>query len=200
MAFEIRPEPVRTRFGLWPIAIPIVISVVLVGIALANPLPPAPPAPSPILEPTAVAIAPSPARPGPSSLAEPAPTPTPAWAIELPSPYLEPAAMEAALQTLQCKGTIGRDECVLIARSALTALPGGLAVVSGVSVWHSILCDTVRDCPASAFSGGEVPLGSAVVAFADASPSAWVNVTGRAIDARQPASRVAATAWIVRWQ
>jgi hypothetical protein len=129
-----------------------------------------------------------------------APTPTPAWAIDLPSPYLEAAAMDAALRTLQCKGTIGRDECVLIARSALTALPGGLAMVSGVSVWHSILCDTVRDCPASAFSGGEVPLGSAVVAFADASPSAWVNVTGRAIDARQPASRVAATAWIVRWQ
>jgi len=52
MGFEIRPEPVRTRFGLWPVAIPVVIALVLVGIALANPLPPPPP---PILEATTVA-------------------------------------------------------------------------------------------------------------------------------------------------
>jgi len=212
MAFEVRPEPVRTRFGLWPITVPIVVSVVLVGIALANPLPPSPPSPAPVVEATLVAAAPSsivavgsteaavvpPGRPIPSSPL--AATPTPAWAIDAPSPYLEPAAMAAALRTLRCEGAIGHDDCLLVARSALMAIPGGLATVSAVSVWHSILCDTVRDCPPSAFSGGHVPLGSAVVAFADASPSAWINVTERAIDVRQPASRVAATAWIVRWQ
>jgi len=108
--------------------------------------------------------------------------------------------MDAALTKLECRGSIRRDQCLLIARSALAIIPGGLGAVTRVSVWHSILCDTVRDCPPSAFAGGNVPLGSVVVAFADASPSAWVNVAGRAIDARQPASRVSATAWIVRWQ
>jgi hypothetical protein len=90
---------------------------------------------------------------------------------------------------------LDRAACLRIARAALSALPPDAPRVTSASAWRSLLCNDTLDCPARYLDRSE-PLGSVVVAFADRSPAAAVNV----VDWRfGPNVRLGTRAWLLDW-
>lgn len=184
MAFDVAPEPVRRSGRRLPAIVVVGLGTGLVAIAVATASPPAEGdgvAPTTATGPPA-AIAPESPRRGSTS---PGPAGT------------RPAAGARLPGAIECHD-LEAGPCLAVARATVAVLPRDDAVAR-IDAWSSILCRDTLDCPPRRLVGAE-PIGSAVVAFADGGPSAWVNV----VDPGQPPSgsgpTVAPVAWIVSWR
>jgi hypothetical protein len=114
------------------------------------------------------------------------------------------AAFDAAAATSQparpmpdrvaCRD-LDRAACLRVARAALGAVPPEAPSILEITIWRSLLCSDDIECP-SRFLADSVPLGSAVVRFADGGPQAAVNV----VDWQPSAGiRLGPRAWLARW-
>jgi hypothetical protein len=182
MGFEVRPTGLRPQHPRLGIAAAVLIGAILVGVGVA----------------ARSAPATAPARAEPSSRGRVAASPV--------AVHQSPAAVGATLPagsprplpaTLECRD-VTRLVCTKAATAAMAILPADLPAISGATVWHSLLCSVLPDCPPQLLTRESVPLGSVIVTFADAGPEAWINVVEHEGGPDGLAIRPA-RAWIVRW-
>ncbi|HET9521655.1 MAG TPA: hypothetical protein VFO73_11460 [Candidatus Limnocylindrales bacterium] len=97
-------------------------------------------------------------------------------------------------ERVECRD-LERDVCLRVARAALSAIPPDAPPVVDATVWRSLLCSDDLECP-TRYLEDSVPLGSALLRFADGGPGAAVNVVDW-----QPAAgvRLGPRAWLARW-
>lgn len=182
MAFEVQPTGLRPRHPRLGIAAAVLIGAVLIGLGLATR-----PFPGPELDPPAF----------------PSGSPAVARPVALASPPLDshtdaqPGSLRPLPTTLDCRD-VTREICTKAASAALSILQDDLPAVSGVTVWRSLVCSDLPDCPPQLLTRDTVPLGSVIVSFADVGPEAWINVVERQA-APDGSATEPAKAWIVRW-
>ena len=183
VGFQVEPTGLRPRHTRLGIAAAVLIGAALIGLGLA---------------------AKSVPDPGPAvpSIAAAGPTAAGSAAAARTQPPVENATPAGPLRplptTLDCHD-VTPAVCTEAASAALSVLPGDLPAVSGATVWHSLVCSVLPDCPPQLLAGDTVPLGSVILTFADAGPAAWINVVGHPGTSNGSAA-LPATAWIVRWQ
>jgi hypothetical protein len=106
----------------------------------------------------------------------------------------EPVPARPMPDRIECRD-LERDACLRVARAALAAIPPDAPPVVDATVWRSLLCSADLECPTH-YLEDSVPLGSALLRFADGGPGAAVNVVDW-----QPAVgiRLGPRAWLARW-
>lgn len=181
MAFEVRPVAVGRRPRRWSIPAVIAILGVVAGAAFvtADDRPDTPVAAGSVdanRRPAATAAATAPAADGGAARRTAA----------IPARPMP--------ERVDCRD-LERDICLRVARAALTAIPPDAPRVVDATVWRSLLCSDDLQCPAR-YLDDAVPLGSALLRFADGGPRAAVNV----VDWRPAVGiRLGPRAWLARW-
>ncbi len=188
MAFDVTPAPVRRRGPRIPalVVLAVGIGVVAIGIVSANL---GQPASGPASTASAGAVARATATIRASTSAS--------GPVTAPAPF--PSTRGRRLPAnLECHA-ISDAICDAIATASLAILPADVPRVVGIDAWASMLCGDSLDCPTQLFATSE-PLGSAIIAFADDGPRAWVNVVDASASAAGEGTAPGPVAWIVRWQ
>jgi hypothetical protein len=182
VGFQVEPTGLRPRHTRLGIAAAVLIGAALIGLGIAaKTTGPGQAVPSiAAAGPTAAASAVAGRSPRPSGTATP------------------PISARPFPTTLDCRD-VTPAVCSEATSAALGVLPGDLPEVSGATVWKSLVCSVLPDCPPQLLAGDTVPLGIVILTFTDAGPAAWINVVGHPGTSTGSAA-LPATAWIVRWQ
>jgi len=200
MAFDVEPTRVGRGRPQLQVVLVLVAAVALVAVAVVTSSgpnqadAPVPPSELALATRSSPAASPSPRRndSNPGLLAPPVePTPTPPNAAGAGGPRRLPPVVA-------CHG-LGADACRRIALAGIAALPPDSPRVTRVEAWASMLCADDLECPRDRLFES-VPLGSAIVTFADGGPQAWLNVVSPAVPSASAEQTGGASAWVVRWQ